>query len=123
MNGAHLSGDHIVKSVSRMESISLADLLRDDSAEESECSEFFHRADDNDKVLHGPYTVEDYRGWVSDGHFTGEQTIMKTIRSRMKSFSLSDVLRADDGGAYYTKQEFFDHYNDLVRWNSGYNSN
>ena len=102
--------------LSPVESISLIELLRDDSAEESECCEFFHRDADNDKVLYGPFSVEDYRVWVSDEHFTGDDMVVKISLGRMKSFPLSDVLRADDDGAYYTKQEFFDHYNDLVRW-------
>jgi hypothetical protein len=118
MNDGHFSGDHIVKSVSRMESIPLSELLRDDSAEESECSEFFHRDADNDKVLYGPFSVEDYREWVSDEHFTGDDMVVKISLGRMKSFPLSDVLRANDGGAFHTMKEFFDHHEEdgRARW-------
>ena len=85
-------------------------MLSDDSAE-SECSEFFHRDADNDQVLHGPFSVEDYREWVSNEHFTSDDMVVKiSSAGRMKSFPLSDVLRADDDGAFYTMKEFFDHY-------------
>ena len=111
MNDAHFSGDDIVKSLSRMESIPLSELLHDNSAEESECNEFFHRDADNDEVLHGPFFVKDYREWVSNEHFTGDDTVVKiSSAGRMKSFPLSDVLRADDDGAFYTMAEYLKHY-------------
>jgi hypothetical protein len=130
LNSGHFTKDTIVRSLGEMKSIPLSQVLRekgdgdggarnerrDDSGTDNGVvsegdvgDEFFHLDAEHENVLHGPYTRENYRSWWRDGEHDND-TVVKISFGRMKSFPLSDVLRADDDGAFYTKAEYLNHY-------------
>ena len=62
----------------------------------------------DDQILHGPFSLVDFKSWMEDGHFA-EGNLVRHGRSG-ESVPLSDLLRVAEDGERYTKTEFITHY-------------
>ena len=75
---------------------------------------WFYPDDDDDQIIHGPFTLEEFKGWMKDGYFA-EDYIIRHGRVG-EPVPLSDLLRVAVGGERCTRAEFIAHYGDTAEW-------